>query len=64
MMPVANQEIQPHISRCSVCQAPTPLVTLHSQRQTTPSCPTGWSRIWEGYSFVMVNCIILQLFDY
>ena len=32
MMPVVEQEIRPYISRCSVCEAPSQAVAVHSQR--------------------------------
>ncbi|CAH1802950.1 unnamed protein product, partial [Owenia fusiformis] len=53
MMPVSGDEITKHISRCSVCQSPGPLLTVHSQSEDVPQCPSGWSEMWTGYSFVM-----------
>ncbi len=56
MMPVGDDsEVRRHISRCSVCQAPAPLLTLHSQQNDVPACPRGWTKLWQGYSFVMVS---------
>lgn len=53
MMPVADIQIQPYISRCSVCEAPSQAVAVHSQDLTIPSCPPGWRSLWIGYSFLM-----------
>lgn len=56
MMPVEGLDgLTPFISRCSVCQAPAPLLTIHSQTNTQPECPKGWTVLWSGYSFVMVS---------
>ncbi len=40
--------------RCVVCEAPTNVIAVHSQTQTVPECPRGWSGLWTGFSFVMV----------
>uniref|UniRef100_A0A3Q1FQ28 Collagen IV NC1 domain-containing protein n=1 Tax=Acanthochromis polyacanthus TaxID=80966 RepID=A0A3Q1FQ28_9TELE len=53
MMPVAEEQIQPYISRCSVCEAPSQAVAVHSQDMTIPNCPPGWRSLWIGYSFLM-----------
>lgn len=53
MMPVAEQEIRRYISRCSVCEAPSQAVAVHSQDMNIPSCPPGWRSLWIGYSFLM-----------
>lgn len=53
MMPVAEVQIQPYISRCSVCEAPSQAVAVHSQDMTIPNCPPGWRSLWIGYSFLM-----------
>lgn len=42
--------------RCVVCEAPSNVIAVHSQSLDIPSCPSGWSGMWIGYSFVMV-CI-------
>lgn len=55
MMPVDNDAVEPHISRCSVCETPGPVIAVHSQDQTLPSCPAGWEGLWYGYSFIMVR---------
>lgn len=53
MMPVADEDIKPYISRCSVCEAPSLAVAVHSQDITIPMCPLGWRSLWIGYSFLM-----------
>ncbi|XP_042150859.1 collagen alpha-2(IV) chain-like [Oncorhynchus tshawytscha] len=53
MMPVADQDIQQHISRCVVCEAPSPAVAVHSQDNSNPFCPPNWRSLWVGYSFLM-----------
>ena len=55
MMPVSNQAIEPFISRCVVCEAPSIHFAVHSQATSKPDCPRGWEPIWEGYSFAMVR---------
>lgn len=54
MMPVQEGEIKPYISRCSVCEAPSVAIAVHSQDTTIPQCPAGWRSLWIGYSFLMV----------
>lgn len=56
-MPVDNDAVEPHISRCSVCETPGPVIAVHSQDQSLPSCPTGWQGLWDGYSFIMVRLV-------
>lgn len=53
MMPVSENQIQPYISRCAVCEAPSQAVAVHSQDTTIPNCPSGWRSLWIGYSFLM-----------
>lgn len=55
MMPVAEEEIRPYISRCSVCEAPAVAIAVHSQDVSIPHCPAGWRSLWIGYSFLMVS---------
>lgn len=43
----------PH--RCAVCEAPAMVMAVHSQTIQIPQCPSGWSSLWIGYSFVMVS---------
>lgn len=54
MMPVAEDDIRPYISRCSVCEAPAVAIAVHSQEASIPHCPEGWRSLWIGYSFLMV----------
>lgn len=58
MMPVAEEDIRPYISRCSVCEAPAVAIAVHSQEASIPHCPEGWRSLWIGYSFLMV--LVLQ----
>lgn len=55
MMPVEDAAIKPYISRCSVCEAPSVAIAVHSQDITIPQCPAGWRSLWIGYSFLMVG---------
>lgn len=55
MMPLSEEEIQPYISRCAVCEAPAQAVAVHSQDQSIPPCPMNWRSLWIGYSFLMVR---------
>ena len=55
-MPVVEAEIMPYLSRCVVCEAPTNVITVHSQTSAIPECPTKWKAILDnGYSFLMVS---------
>ena len=65
-MPIQGDTIKDYISRCSVCEAPANVIALHSQNENVPQCPNGWSRLWDGYSFVMVIffCIFMFFFYY
>uniref|UniRef100_A0A8C4UHL0 Collagen IV NC1 domain-containing protein n=1 Tax=Falco tinnunculus TaxID=100819 RepID=A0A8C4UHL0_FALTI len=53
MTPLSEEEIQPYISRCAVCEAPAQAVAIHSQDQSIPPCPVNWRSLWIGYSFLM-----------
>lgn len=55
MMPVGQSQIPQYISRCSVCEAPSQAIAVHSQDTTIPQCPLGWRSLWIGYSFLMVR---------
>lgn len=55
MMPIGQTQIPQYISRCSVCEAPSQAVAVHSQDITIPQCPLGWRSLWIGYSFLMVR---------
>lgn len=57
MTPIPSPEVGRYISRCSVCEAPTRVIAVHSQSMTIPECPGGWEEIWVGYSFLMVGSI-------
>lgn len=59
MMPVAEEDIRPYISRCSVCEAPAVAIAVHSQDVSIPHCPAGWRSLWIGYSFLMVRAVHL-----
>jgi integrin beta 8 len=30
---------------------PTTKIVRHSQTNSTPDCPSGWNKLWEGYSY-------------
>lgn len=66
MTPIPSQEVGKYISRCSVCEAPTRVIAIHSQSMSIPECPGGWDVAWTGYSFLMVgfknNNNLLHLF--
>lgn len=55
MTPIPAPEIGRYISRCSVCEAPTRVIAVHSQTMAIPQCPGGWEELWIGYSFLMVS---------
>lgn len=55
MTPIPAPEVGRYISRCSVCEAPTRIIAVHSQTMDIPSCPGGWEELWTGYSFIMVR---------
>jgi hypothetical protein len=42
-------------NRCTVCEAPTRVITVHSQSIQLPDCPDGWDPLWRGFSFLMVR---------
>lgn len=52
---VKEGQIEPYISRCAVCEAPSLTIAVHSQSDIIPDCPDNWESLWIGYSFVMVN---------
>lgn len=39
------------VSRCSVCEAPGSVLTLHSQLTELPACPPSWESLWTGFSY-------------
>lgn len=53
MTPIPAPEVGRYISRCSVCEAPTRAIAVHSQSMAIPECPGGWEELWIGYSFLM-----------
>lgn len=53
MDPVTGPQIREYVSRCSVCEAPTQVMAVHSQSMSVPDCPVGWKGLWIGYSFAM-----------
>jgi len=55
MKPVENEAIDDFVSRCVVCSAPEPIIAVHSQDVSVPSCPVGFDSLWTGYSFLMVK---------
>lgn len=55
MMPLINQDIISHISRCVECETVSSAVAFHSQDHTIPACPPGWRTLWTGYSFLLVS---------
>lgn len=61
MMPVEENEIKPYISRCSVCEAPSVAIAIHSQGIDIPQCPAGWRSLWIGYSFLMVSSFFQEV---
>ena len=68
MMPITGIDIKRYVSRCSVCEAPTHVIAVHSQTTQDPDCPAGWYSLWTGYSFMMVssylNLCIMYLFSF
>lgn len=53
MTPITGGELTRYISRCSVCEAPTRVIAIHSQSMDIPDCPAGWQELWIGFSFLM-----------
>uniref|UniRef100_A0A8C1IA79 Collagen IV NC1 domain-containing protein n=1 Tax=Cyprinus carpio TaxID=7962 RepID=A0A8C1IA79_CYPCA len=52
-MELISDDLGSYISRCSVCEAPSNVIAVHSQTTEIPECPRGWLSLWKGYSFVM-----------
>lgn len=44
-----------YVSRCSVCEISSAVLTVHSQSTSIPNCPSSWTSLWTGYSFLMVS---------
>lgn len=55
MASIPAPEVGRYLSRCSVCEAPTRVIAVHSQSMAIPECPGGWEELWIGYSFLMVS---------
>ena len=53
---IPTNENEDHISRCSVCEIDSAILTVHSQSDSIPDCPPTWQSVWTGYSFLMVSC--------
>jgi len=53
LRPIEVGNVKKYISRCSVCEAPSRALAIHSQTTLDPTCPLGWNSLWLGYSFVM-----------
>ncbi|GFO06154.1 collagen alpha-1(iv) chain [Plakobranchus ocellatus] len=53
MNPVSGPQVERYISRCVVCETPSPIIAVHSQSMMVPNCPSGWSEVWVGFSFVL-----------
>ncbi|POI26111.1 hypothetical protein CIB84_010142 [Bambusicola thoracicus] len=53
MAPISGKALEPHISRCIVCEGPAMVIAVHSQTTAVPACPGGWISLWKGFSFVM-----------
>ncbi len=48
-----KSNIGPKISRCAVFEADKPLLVRHSQTTSIPATPTGWTKLWDGYSYAL-----------
>ncbi|PSN48792.1 Collagen alpha-1(IV) chain [Blattella germanica] len=53
MTPIGARDLRNYISRCTVCEAPTRVITVHSQSVQVPECPDDWQSLWTGFSFLM-----------
>jgi len=65
---VTEEDTLSLISRCTVCEAPSTVVTLHSQASAVPACPSGWNTVWRGHSFAFLQSLssassCLEVFD-
>ena len=52
MRAVRGADLEQYVSRCSVCEADTNVMAVHSQDTFEPECPNEWSELWAGYSFL------------
>eukprot|EP00058_Branchiostoma_floridae_P022173 XP_002607663.1 hypothetical protein BRAFLDRAFT_84648 [Branchiostoma floridae] len=48
---VTDDVLASAVSRCTLCQAHARVITIHSQKDHVPDCPTGYRSGWTGYSF-------------
>lgn len=58
MAPIkAEGGLQKYVSRCSVCEFKTRVIAIHLQDmlEASSSCPSSWSEVWTGYSYLMVR---------
>ncbi|NXL50704.1 CO4A3 protein, partial [Podilymbus podiceps] len=53
MAPISGRALEPHISRCVVCEGAEMVIAVHSQTTVVPACPEDWIPLWKGFSFVM-----------
>lgn len=53
MSAIGGDRLVSYISRCSVCEAVSNVLAVHSQTTLVPDCPQDWESLWTGYSFVM-----------
>merc|ERR1712054_53810 len=51
-MAISSKNVAPYISRCSVCEARSNVIAVHSQTTAVPECPNGYKSLWLGYSFL------------
>ncbi|KAF0030983.1 hypothetical protein F2P81_017714 [Scophthalmus maximus] len=50
---LSTNETLPASVPCTVCEARANVIAIHSQTSYVPDCPSGWDRLWLGFSFVM-----------
>uniref|UniRef100_A0A3Q0T5A4 Collagen IV NC1 domain-containing protein n=1 Tax=Amphilophus citrinellus TaxID=61819 RepID=A0A3Q0T5A4_AMPCI len=48
---ITENSLQNYIS-CSVCEARTNVIAVHSQTSLIPNCPANWKSLWTGFSFL------------
>jgi integrin beta 8 len=58
---IDGQGIKDYISRCTVCEGSSRVMALHSQSIQIPNCPSGWTSLWDGYSFMAVRYAEIDL---
>lgn len=62
MAPIERDDVKNYISRCSVCEFKTRLISIHAQDVDYARCPTGWSEVRPGYSYLMVSNIDIYMY--